>query len=70
MKVLKGMIELYDLREIIDKSMPVWVNRNGFSDRYDNYTSAIINGRYGNEPVVYITVNADGELVIELMESW
>lgn len=60
-------MKIRDLNNVIDKDIPIWLNENGYSDRYENYSEFRNNSDvHGNDAIRYITVDSNGEFTIEI----
>lgn len=55
---------LYKLHSVIDSNIPVWVNSGDNCIRYENITDAARD--HGNASVIYITLDGENELTLEI----
>lgn len=57
---------ILDIERVIDPTIPVWINNEGYAERYDTIGQTIDKGCYGGYKVLYVTVDGEGELTIEV----
>ena len=58
---------LYEVARAVDPNLPLWINEDGYSDRYENIAEAL---EYNKDlEVKYITLDGEGELTIETGRS-
>ena len=57
---------LFDIERVTAPTIPVWINNEGYAERYDTIGQAIDEGCYGEYKVQYVTVDGEGELTVEV----
>lgn len=59
-------MSVFDIEKVTDPTIPVWINNEGYAEKYDAIGQAIDKGCYGEYRVLYVTVDGEGELTIEV----